>query len=412
MKKICVLGLGYIGLPTSVLIAQKFDQVIGVDNNANIVKSILDGKPHIVEPGLSQVLNKVQRKGSLTIQTKPVEADVFILAVPTPLDKKYNPDVSFVVSAVLDIAPFLKNGNLLIIESTCPVGTTERIVSILKETRTDLCFDEDKIEHEKLSVAYCPERVIPGNTLHELVYNDRIMGGYSPSCAYKAKSFYQHFVTGSCIVTNARTAEMAKLTENAFRDVNIAFANEISMICDDIDINVWELRRLTNKHPRVQMLSPGPGVGGHCIAVDPYFIISQSPHISNLLSEARIVNQNKEKWVIDRVYEYLNNLKLNKPKVACLGLAYKADVDDLRESPALRIAQFIHSQIECETMFVEPNLTVLDVKYGIGEKLHEVHEIVNADLVLILVDHKEFMELDEYKIDPAKVFDTRGCFKF
>ena len=412
MKKICVLGLGYIGLPTSVLIAQKFDQVIGVDNNANIVKSILDGKPHIVEPGLSQVLNKVQRKGSLTIQTKPVEADVFILAVPTPLDKKYNPDVSFVVAAVLDIAPFLKNGNLLIIESTCPVGTTERIVSILKETRTDLCFDEDKIEHEKLSVAYCPERVIPGNTLHELVYNDRIMGGYSPSCAYKAKSFYQHFVTGSCIVTNARTAEMAKLTENAFRDVNIAFANEISMICDDIDINVWELRRLTNKHPRVQMLSPGPGVGGHCIAVDPYFIISQSPHISNLLSEARIVNQNKEKWVIDRVYEYLNNLKLNKPKVACLGLAYKADVDDLRESPALRIAQFIHSQIECETMFVEPNLTVLDVKYGIGEKLHEVHEIVNADLVLILVDHKEFMELDEYKIDPAKVFDTRGCFKF
>ena len=412
MKKICVLGLGYIGLPTSVLIAQKFDQVIGVDNNADIVKSILDGKPHIVEPGLSQVLNKVQRKGSLTIQTKPVEADVFILAVPTPLDKKYNPDVSFVVSAVLDIAPFLKNGNLLIIESTCPVGTTERIVSILKETRTDLCFDEDKIEHEKLSVAYCPERVIPGNTLHELVYNDRIMGGYSPSCAYKAKSFYQHFVTGSCIVTNARTAEMAKLTENAFRDVNIAFANEISMICDDIDINVWELRRLTNKHPRVQMLSPGPGVGGHCIAVDPYFIISQSPHISNLLSEARIVNQNKEKWVIDRVYEYLNNLKLNKPKVACLGLAYKADVDDLRESPALRIAQFIHSQIECETMFVEPNLTVLDVKYGIGEKLHEVHEIVNADLVLILVDHKEFMELDEYKIDPAKVFDTRGCFKF
>ena len=412
MKKICVLGLGYIGLPTSVLIAQKFDQVIGVDNNANIVKSILDGKPHIVEPGLSQVLNKVQRKGSLTIQTKPVEADVFILAVPTPLDKKYNPDVSFVVSAVLDIAPFLKNGNLLIIESTCPVGTTERIVSILKETRTDLCFDEDKIEHEKLSVAYCPERVIPGNTLHELVYNDRIMGGYSPSCAYKAKSFYQHFVTGNCIVTNARTAEMAKLTENAFRDVNIAFANEISMICDDIDINVWELRRLTNKHPRVQMLSTGPGVGGHCIAVDPYFIISQSPHISNLLSEARIVNQNKEKWVIDRVYEYLNNLKLNKPKVACLGLAYKADVDDLRESPALRIAQFIHSQIECETMFVEPNLTVLDVKYGIGEKLHEVHEIVNADLVLILVDHKEFMELDEYKIDPAKVFDTRGCFKF
>ena len=384
-------------------------KVTGVDVNKNAVDTINKGEIHIVEPQLDIVVRAAVSEGYLKASLEPESADAFIVAVPTPFDDNHKPDLSYIFSASEAIAPHLEKGNLVVLESTSPVGATDAMSKFLAKCRPDLTFPHEKGNHSDVRIAHCPERVLPGHVLRELVQNDRVIGGISDNCTTAAIDLYQIFVSGECVATNARTAEMCKLTENACRDVQIAFANELSMICDKHQINVWELITLANRHPRINILQPGPGVGGHCIAVDPWFIVSEDPELSNLIRTAREVNDSKPGWVENKVLYLAQSLKKEKVKVACLGLSFKADIDDLRESPALQIALNLNRQESLDLCAVEPNIEFDDrsVKDLVIYDLNDA--LAFAEIVLILVDHKEFYSLREREeIKDKLVVDTRG----
>lgn len=404
MKSVSVIGLGYIGLPTATLIANNGFKVYGMDPVNNVVNTINQGKIHIVEPGLENYVKKAVANGNLVADTKPHKADVFILAVPTPFKGDKEPDLSYVESAAREIAPFLQDGNLVILESTSPVGTTEKVRQWI--------MDENKnLQDKALYFAHCPERVLPGRIVQELSTNDRIIGGIDEASTEKTVDFYKHFVKGALLKTDARTAELSKLTENSFRDVNIAFANELSIICEKLDISVWELIRLANRHPRVNILQPGPGVGGHCIAVDPWFIVDSAPAEARLIRTARQVNDNKPHYVMSKVYEAIKGIV--SPKIACLGLAFKPDIDDLRESPSLQITYDLAAAGKAQIFAVEPNIQTLPLKLQNMKNvsLMEYHEAINkADIVLLLVDHKEFKNLDKEMLKGKIIIDTRGIW--
>lgn len=411
INKVSVIGLGYIGLPTAAVIASRGINVVGVDVSQNAVDTINAGKIHIVEPDLDMVVQAAVTTGKLKATLTPEAADVFVIAVPTPFKDGHKPDLSYIQAAAEAIAPVLEKNNLIILESTSPVGATEQLAKWIKELRPDLSNPLDNVSSADLFIAHCPERVLPGRVLEELVTNDRIIGGLSAACAQKALALYSVFVRGECIVTNARTAEMAKLTENSFRDVNIAFANELSMICDELHINVWELIKLANRHPRVNILSPGPGVGGHCIAVDPWFIVDSAPETAKIIRAAREINDSKPHYVINKIKQAADEFK--RPVIACLGLAFKADIDDLRESPALDIAQQLAKQAVGEIIAVEPNISALPE--GLAS-LHITHmsleDAMNkANIVVVLVDHSEFKSLSLEIIKNKIVIDTRGLIQ-
>ena len=404
-QKICVIGLGYIGLPTASILATKGFQVCGVDINQRVVETINSGRIHIHEPGLDTLVKSAVLSGNLKAALEPQPADVFLIAVPTPLQEPHHPDISYIKSAVWALAPHLLPGNLVILESTSPVGTTEKIVEWIEQLRPDL--REGNTQHSILA-AYCPERVLPGRTLEELIGNDRIIGGINSASAERAQAFYQQFVSGDILLTDARTAEMCKLTENAFRDVNIAFANELSMICDHLKINVWELISLANRHPRVNILQPGPGVGGHCIAVDPWFIVDSAPNQAQLIRTARKVNDSKLHHVLAQIKEKV--MGLNNPIIACLGLSFKADIDDLRESPAIKIVQQLAEAKVGRILAVEPHINELPKSLQLPSVTLTPLEFAlsEADLIVILVNHKAFCKLDKQVLSQKAVIDTRG----
>ncbi len=394
------IGLGYIGLPTAAVVAGKGIKVLGVDVNPKVVETINRGEIHIIEPGLKELVKQDVEKGRLKASLIPQEADVHLIVVPTPFKGNHEPDISFVEAATKTILPVLKEGDTYIIESTSPIGTTEKMAELIFRERPEL--------KDKIYIAYCPERVLPGNVLFELIRNDRVIGGINRKSTQKAIEFYQTFVEGELHATNARTAEMCKLTENSSRDVQIAFANELSLICDKAGINVWELIQLANKHPRVNILQPGAGVGGHCIAVDPYFIVSDYPRESRLIGTAREINNYKAFWCAERIKNAMLEFELKngkKPVTVMMGLAFKPDIDDLRESPAKYIAQKVMQSEQNNLMIVEPNI-----------KKHNVFKLTNykeayekADIIVFLVAHKEFkaLEYNESKV----ILDFAGVFK-
>ncbi|XOL40596.1 UDP-N-acetyl-D-mannosamine dehydrogenase [Aequorivita nionensis] len=379
-----MMGLGYIGLPTAALIASKKLKVTGVDISQRVVNTINEGKIHIVEPDLDGLVHHVVKQGYLKASTKPVAADVYLIAVPTPFKGNHVPDLSYVESAVKNIIPTLQKGALVILESTSPVGTTHKVQELIFEERPEL--------KGEIFIAYCPERVLPGNVIYELEQNDRAIGGIDEVSTEKAVRFYKHFVKGELHKTNSQTAEMCKLVENSSRDVQIAFANELSMICDKANINVWELIRLANKHPRVNILQPGTGVGGHCIAVDPWFIVSEFPEESKIIRSAREINNYKTEWVIEKVKNAALQFKIENGRdaiIACMGLAFKPNIDDLRESPALYVAEKINAD-GFKVLFVEPNL-----------KSHDRFKLISfteakltSDILVFLVAHKEFKDFN------------------
>lgn len=405
MEQVCVVGLGYIGLPTASLLANKGFEVYGIDCVKDIVDTINAGKIHIVEPGLDCFVKKAIELGNLKAGLKPKEADVFIIAVPTPFKENKKPDLSYVENAAKEIAPYIKEGNLIVLESTSPVGTTEKIFQWIKEERNDLNM-------ENVFFAHCPERVLPGKIIEELSRNDRIIGGINKKSTDLTVKFYRRFVEGGLLTTDARTAELSKLTENAFRDVNIAFANELSMICDKLNINVWNLIELANRHPRVNILQPGPGVGGHCIAVDPWFIVDSAPKEACLIATARKVNDQKTKYIIEKVLDAIR--ECNNPIIACLGLAFKPDIDDLRESPAMKIVGDLAEIQDVKLLLVEPNIENMPAtlnKYRNLEFMNIDSAIKNANIILLLVDHKEFKGLNPRIFLNKILIDTRGIFK-
>jgi len=389
--KAVFMGLGYIGLPTAAVAASKGIQVIGVDINPEIVQTVNQGSIHIVEPDLDKLVKKVIDSGNLKASLTPESADAFFIVVPTPFKHNKRADISYVESATRTVIPFLQKGNLFVIESTSPVMTTEKMANIIFKERPEL--------ENNIFIAYCPERVLPGNVLYELEHNDRVIGGLNPESADKAADFYAQFVKGALHKTNARTAEMCKLVENSSRDVQIAFANELSMICQNAGINVWNLIELANKHPRVNILQPGCGVGGHCIAVDPWFIVSDFPEQANIIKRARETNDYKADWCANYVLTACEDFihKTDKePVVACMGLAFKPDIDDLRESPAKYITSRIISESRSEVLVVEPNI-----------KKHKTFSLVDyqeayqkADIIVWLVRHKEFLNMP---IDAGKI---------
>jgi UDP-N-acetyl-D-mannosaminuronic acid dehydrogenase len=392
LKTVSVIGLGYIGLPTAAMLASRKLRVIGVDVNQYAVDTINQGKIHIIEPDLDLLVNAAVTGGYLSAQTKAAPADAFMIAVPTPFFDDLSPDLSYVEAAAKSIAPVLVKGNLVVLESTSPVGTTELMCKWIKEVRPDLTLPTDSNSPD-IHVAYCPERVLPGKVVQELISNDRIVGGLTPACSEMAKQLYRTFVAGELLETDARTAEMSKLTENSFRDVNIAFANELSLICDKLNINVWELIRMANRHPRVNILTPGAGVGGHCIAVDPWFIVHSAPEQARLIRTAREVNDFKPEWVLQKVMTTVANHPLNKPSVACFGLAFKPDIDDLRESPALHIVNKLADTYEGKVLAVEPNVESTN-KLNSKAQLVSLEQGLAADIIVILVKHKAFANCD------------------
>ena len=423
-QKIVVIGLGYIGLPTASMLATKGHQVVGVDINEAAVNTINSGIIHIVEPDLDILVRSAVNCGNLKASLIPEEADTFIIAVPTPFKAVEGnpkaPDISYVEAATRAIAPYLQPGNLIILESTSPVGTTDRIAEIISETRIDLAAGSSQLAASKktsgqqpvasgqqpIYIAHCPERVLHGHIIRELVDNDRIIGGINRASAEKAEQLYRSFCSGNIFLTDAKTAEMAKLTENSFRDVNIAFANELSMICDRLGINVWEMIDLANRHPRVNILQPGPGVGGHCIAVDPWFIVASAPDEAQLIRTARQVNDRKPHWVLEKVKAKAERFK--NPVIGCLGLAFKANIDDLRESPALDITRELLASGIGQIMACEPN-----VNSGFDEfPLHDLGTILKeADILVVLVDHQEFKLIDKELLKEKVVIDTRGVWR-
>ncbi|MFM5390154.1 UDP-N-acetyl-D-mannosamine dehydrogenase [Aeromonas dhakensis] len=418
-KTISVIGLGYIGLPTAAMFASRKVNVIGVDVNQHAVDTINQGKIHIVEPELDMLVQAAVSQGYFKAVMAPEPADAFLIAVPTPFlpcaeGEIPAPDLTYIESACRGISPVLKKGDLVILESTSPVGATEQVAEWLAAARPDLSFPQTAGEEADVNVAHCPERVLPGHVVRELVQNDRVIGGISAKCSKRSVELYKIFVKGECIITNARTAEMAKLTENSSRDVQIAFANELSMICDKLSINVWELISLANRHPRVNILQPGPGVGGHCIAVDPWFIVSKTPAEARLIHMARVVNDSKPDWVIEKVKIAIADfLQANPDKtakeitIACYGLAFKPDIDDLRESPAMQITQKIAKMHSGRVLAVEPNIEVIPPKL-IGVELVELEMAAcEADIQVLLVDHREFKSVS---VTNGIIIDTKGIW--
>ncbi|WP_367971416.1 UDP-N-acetyl-D-mannosamine dehydrogenase [Vibrio scophthalmi] len=418
-ETISVIGLGYIGLPTAAMFASRKKKVIGVDVNQHAVDTINQGKIHIVEPDLDMIVHAAVSEGYLKAVLKPEPADAFLIAVPTPFlpcneGDVPEPDLSYIKSACEGIAPVLKKGDLVILESTSPVGATEQVAAWLAEARTDLSFPQLAGENADVNVAHCPERVLPGHVVRELVENDRVIGGMSSRCSERSVELYKTFVQGDCVITNARTAEMAKLTENSCRDVQIAFANELSVICDKLDINVWELISLANRHPRINILQPGPGVGGHCIAVDPWFIVSKTPEEAKLIHTARLVNDAKPEWVINKVKLAIAEFLQSNPDktakeltIACYGLAFKPDIDDLRESPAMLIAQQIVEMHAGKVIVVEPNVSRLPSSTINAEFCDFEQASKKSEIHVLLVDHKEF------KLAPISnglIVDTKGIW--
>ncbi|AKO45913.1 UDP-N-acetyl-D-mannosamine dehydrogenase [[Haemophilus] ducreyi] len=396
-QTISVVGLGYIGLPTAAVFAQAGKRVLGVDINPQTVATINQGNIHIVEPALAEVVQQAVEKGGLSASTAVQPADVFIIAVPTPLDQDHQPDLSYIKAAAEMIAPHLQAGNLVVLESTSPVGTTEQLAEWLQQARPDLLLPTSTTAKPNIQLAYCPERVLPGKVMTELLTNDRVIGGITAEATQQAVDLYKIFVKGRCIPTNARTAEMCKLTENSFRDVNIAFANELSMVCDQLNINVWQLIALANCHPRVNILQPSAGVGGHCIAVDPWFIVAQAPQQARLIQTARQVNDAKPHWVIKQIKQMwadcvmANNCRPSDIKIACLGLAFKPDIDDLRASPALEITQHLTEWQLAELMVVEPNITDLPTSLvGKAQLVSLEYAMTQTDILVLLVAHTPF----------------------
>ena len=399
--KACFMGLGYIGLPTSIIAAKHGVQVLGVDINPKVVDMTNQGRLHIIEPGLEEMLQEVVGAGTFRAALRPEESDAYFMVVPTPFKGNHEPDISYVEAATKAVLPLLKEGDLYVIESTSPVGTTEKMRDLIYAERPEL--------DGKIYIAYCPERVLPGNVIYELIHNDRVIGGIDEASTDKAIEFYSQFVTGKLHRTNSKTAEMCKLTENSSRDVQIAFANELSLICDKAGINVWELIELANKHPRVTILQPGCGVGGHCIAVDPYFITSDFPMESKIISAAREINNYKSFWCAEKIQNEMLRFELEhhrKPWVALMGLAFKPNIDDLRESPAKSIVnKVMQGSNNAQILIVEPNVREHNVFKLTGYK--EAYE--KADIVAFLVNHREFAQLD-YR-DDVKVMDFCGTFK-
>ncbi|MBN9928757.1 UDP-N-acetyl-D-mannosamine dehydrogenase [Pantoea agglomerans] len=416
-ETISVIGLGYIGLPTAAVFASKGKKVVGVDINARAVETINRGAIHIVEPDLDQVVHAAVTRGDLRATTQPEAADAFLIAVPTPFKDEHQPDLRFVKAAAESIAPVLKKGDLVILESTSPVGSTEQMADWLAAARPDLRFPQHG-DTPDIFVAYCPERVLPGQVMVELINNDRVIGGMTPACSARASELYRLFLKGECVETNARTAEMCKLTENSFRDVNIAFANELSLICADQGINVWELIALANRHPRVNILQPGPGVGGHCIAVDPWFIVAQNPELARLIRTAREVNDAKPQWVLDQMKTALADCLTQTGKrasditIACFGLAFKPNIDDLRESPAVGVAQKIAEWHSGTTWVVEPHIEQLaDALADKAMLVSAGQALEQADILVMLVDHRAFRAIDGASVQQNWIVDTKGVWR-
>ena len=402
MKKICVMGLGYIGLPTASVLATKGFDVLGVDVRQDIIDTINRGDIHIVEPGLHSLVRSAVDSKQLKASLNPEASDVFVIAVPTPFRENRQPDLRYVEAATKTIAPVLEKGNLVILESTSPVGTTDRIGQLLSEMRPDLCSG-NTIE---VYIAHCPERVLPGKILHEIIENDRIVGGINPESTVEAAQFYRSFVRGAVIETQSKTAELAKLTENSFRDTNIAFANELSLICAELEIDVWDLIKLANRHPRVNILQPGPGVGGHCLAVDPWFIVSAAPNTANLIRQAREINEYKPQWVVEKIESYAQKFKA--PTIGCLGIAYKPNIDDLRESPALDIVQKLYTKLpEAKIIACEPHVEKVE-----GIQLCSLEHVLNeADIIVGLVAHSRFQSIARARLDGKILLDICGMFR-
>jgi UDP-N-acetyl-D-mannosaminuronic acid dehydrogenase len=410
-QDVCIVGLGYIGLPTAALIASRGRNVLGVDIDSTIVETVGNGGIHIAEADLDGLVQKRVHSGHLKASQSPASADVFVIAVPTPLSGNKRPVVDHVFAAARSVAPHLQSGNLIILESTCPVGTTEDIRDLMAGMRPDLRFPNDDTPDADVFIAYCPERVLPGRILIELVQNDRCIGGLTPASAVAARQFYETFVRGECFETDARTAEMVKLTENAFRDTNIAFANELSMICDRLDIDVWDVIDFANRHPRVNILKPGPGVGGHCIAVDPWFIVDAAPQEARLIRTAREINDHKVEYVIGRAAELIE-ANPDRP-IACLGLAFKANVDDVRESPALAVARQLTETYGDRISVVEPYLKKLpdDLAEAGARKIELEQALSDAGILILLVDHDSFRRIPADRRSGATFYDTRGIWR-
>jgi UDP-N-acetyl-D-mannosaminuronic acid dehydrogenase len=408
--KVVVLGLGYIGLPTAAVIARTGARVLGIDVTPSVVETVNSGRVHIEEVDLDGLVSGVVARGSLRASTQIEPADVFVIAVPTPFAEDHAPNIGYVLQAATSIAAVLKAGDTIILESTSPVGTTEEVRDLIAQLRPDLRVPGRTGDQADVAIAYCPERVLPGRILVELIDNDRVIGGITPRCARKALGFYRRFVRGACLTTTARAAEMTKLTENAFRDVNIAFANELSLVADTMGVDVWEVIRLANRHPRVNILQPGPGVGGHCIAVDPWFLVHAAPDSTPLIRTARLVNDGKTDHVIAQAAALIE-AQPDAP-IACLGLAFKANIDDFRESPALKVAVALAEQFGNRVRIVEPYATVLpDVFDGTGATLTDVDTAIETcPVMIVLVDHDVFRSIPlEERLDKA-VLDTRGIW--
>ncbi|WP_279466608.1 UDP-N-acetyl-D-mannosamine dehydrogenase [Actinobacillus genomosp. 2] len=416
-ERITVVGLGYIGLPTAIAFTRSARRVCGVDINPDVVASVNQGKDHFIEPELDTAVKQAVENGLLFASQTPEAADAFIIAVPTPFTDNHQPDLQYIEQAVQAIAPYLVKGNLIVLESTSPVGTTEKLAEWLQKLRPDLHFPTQDENNTDIYIAYCPERVLPGRVMIELFENDRVIGGLTAESTRQAVDLYRIFVKGECIATDACTAEMCKLTENSFRDVNLAFANELSMICDKLNINVWELIRLANRHPRVNILQPGAGVGGHCIAVDPWFIVAQTPEQARLIRTAREVNDSKPQWVIEKVKQALadcvnrKNCSPSEVTIACLGLAFKADIDDLRGSPALEITQYLADWHLGTVLAVEPHIRELPPSLmGKVELVNFEQANLRADILVLLVDHSLFKNVSPDPITVPWVIDTKGIW--
>jgi UDP-N-acetyl-D-mannosaminuronic acid dehydrogenase len=407
---VCIVGLGYIGLPTAAIVARAGCRVRGIDVSQRVVDTINRGEIHIEEADLDGLVQAVVARGLLTASTSAAPADVFVIAVPTPFDVNHAPDLSYVMNAGRAIAPVLKSGDVVILESTSPVGTTEQLRDLLASLRPDLRLPGLTSDTPDVSLAYCPERVLPGRILEELTNNDRSIGGVTPRCARRALAFYKLFVRGACVTTDSRSAEMTKLVENAYRDVNIAFANELSMIADRMGLDVWEVIRLANRHPRVNILTPGPGVGGHCIAVDPWFIVHSAPEDTPLIRTARGVNDGKIHHVIARA----DALIAAHPgaRVACLGLAFKANIDDFRESPARLVASTLSRRYADRLAIVEPFITELPLEYrDTPVELIDIDTALETcDILIVLVDHDLFKSIPLGERTGKVVYDTRGIW--
>ncbi len=406
-----MVGLGYVGLPTAAVLASRGVEVIGVDIDSERVERVNCGVAPFDEPGTDTLVAEAVASGALSARARPAPADAFIIAVPTPIKNDRSPDLSYVRSAIDSLAPELRKGNLVVLESTCPVGTTESVCEWLGSLRPDLTFPNLAGETSDIRVAYSAERILPGNALEELVANDRVIGGVSPECAAAAQRLYQVFVEGVCHATTVRTAELAKLVENAFRDVNVAFANEMSLVSTALDIDPWELISLANRHPRVEILNPGPGVGGHCIPIDPWFIADAAPHLTPLIQAAREVNDGMPKVVADRVVHICKDLA--DPVVACLGLTYKADVADLRESPAIEVVKELQRRKKGRILVVDPYVSELPSEIsncGNIELVGLEDGLSAADVVVLLTDHSMFTEIDQDALASKSVVDSRGLW--